>query len=137
MDTLCQRLEHLVGDLTRSLSAIDRVSMVHGHDTINEDLVQAAQVLRSMPELRAPMHTGNLQAEELPREHVEYAPVQHREPSISSDETDSISDNQELGSTAEDDGGSNRAGALVRDSYGHLRYEPCAQGYCPIDAHNA
>lgn len=122
MDTLCQRLEHLVGNLTQSLSAIDRVSMAQGHDTMNEDLVQAAQVLRSMPELRAPIHAVDTQAEELPGDQVDYPSGQHREPSISSDEeADSISDNQDLGSTADDDGGSSRAGALVRDSYGHLR----------------
>ena len=126
MDTLCQRLEQLVGKLTDSLGAIDRTTISQGHDTINDDLVQAAQVLRSMPELRAPIRAGESQVEGLPRDILDYPPDKDVEPSISSDEdTDSIPDHHGLGSSAsasaEDAGGSSRAGALVRDSYGHLR----------------
>lgn len=85
MDALCHKLEFLVDRLTQVTPETDGA---------NQDLVEAAQVLGSMPH--------------------------HR--SVDSEDTLDEEDDDEGEGDGFQDEPPGRAGAMVRDSYGHLRY---------------
>lgn len=139
MDTLCRRLEDLTGQLTQSINSLNQPSATRAQDTANEDLLQAAQVLKSMPGLRNSFHDhGQTSAGSHPESkqagvsnghgprNPATAPYSHGKGGYvdSADEDDDLESDLESHdsmSGREDDRETNRAGAMVRDSYGHLR----------------
>lgn len=139
MDTLCRRLEDLTGQLTQSINSLNQPSTAKTQDTANDDLLQAAQVLKSMPGLRGSFH-GHDQASAgshlenrqtgVPNGHgprdPATAPYRHDkgEHMDSADEDDDLESDLESQDSMSGPGGdreTNRAGTMVRDSYGHLR----------------
>lgn len=139
MDTLCRRLEDLTGQLTQSINALNQPPATRAQDTANEDLLQAAQVLKSMPGLKGSFH-GHDQASAgsrpesrpagVPNGHVPRNPATtphhhgkggHTDSADEEDDLESDLDSRDSMSGRGDDGETNRAGAMVRDSYGHLR----------------
>lgn len=139
MDTLCRRLEDLTGQLTQSINSLNQPSTAKAQDTANDDLLQAAQVLKSMPGLRGSFH-GHDRASAGPHpEHRQMgvlnghgprdpaaAPYRHDKGGHvdSADEDDDLESDLESQDSMFGTGGdreTNRAGTMVRDSYGHLR----------------
>jgi len=139
MDALCRRLENLAGQLARSLDDLNHrggVGSSSAQDIGNEDLLQAAHVLRSMPELIGSAHDGVHQSDQAPLEARPFSlPIEHSlitadrfedDGSSASDfeedeQIDPRLDGQRTGYRNASGGESNRFGALVKDSYGRLR----------------
>lgn len=118
MDVLCHRLENLVDKLSQTVRAGDQESTAPSHDNAHQDLVEAARVLRSMPQLRVSMHGQDAQTHQVPASYDEDAEFEDS----SSDEVENLlSVPEPTGISNANDSGPGRAGALVRDSYGHLR----------------
>ncbi|SPO02311.1 uncharacterized protein DNG_04984 [Cephalotrichum gorgonifer] len=155
MDALCRRLEDLAGQLTHSINSLNQspTTATHGRDTANEDLLQAAQVLKSMPELRSSMHgpaSGGGPAPESrpmgiangyqPRHATLNPPIpyhlENSGPVDSGDDDDLDSDLDSQDSTPGQDAGreTNRAGTMVKDSYGRLRFVGGATNNMLIEA---
>lgn len=142
MESLCHRLEMLSGELAQSIDALNRPSLSNPHESPNEDLLQAAHVLRSMPEVRNSIHDmrnshGLSVLPSVPsgaerRAAAAVAGVAMAKPPLENDElsgselddedVDSELGNHDLDYGSQHQGGTiSRAGALVRDSYGRLR----------------
>ncbi|KAH6691479.1 fungal-specific transcription factor domain-containing protein [Plectosphaerella plurivora] len=138
MAALCERLETLTGQLANSIDALSTYnssapaagSVV---DDAHADLMQAAHVLRSMPELRRHVPPEDAQV------HLTTHPVVAVRNTgllsdLENDEQDSASDilEQEFPAPNEQDTGG--VGALVRDSYGDLRFVGGSSNHMLIEA---
>ena len=142
MDSLCRRLEDLAGQLSQSINKLSQPSgAIRAKDTANEDLLQAAQVLKSMPGLRDSFHpdepaiTGALPDSKygLPNGYTDRNPAANVNASYhveTSGQVDSGDEEDDLDSDLQSEDSvpgydvmkeTNRAGAMVKDSYGHLR----------------
>ncbi|KAF5505975.1 putative transcriptional regulatory protein [Colletotrichum siamense] len=137
MDSLCQRLETLTSQLSRSLEAMHQSPGAGSLATPSEDLLRAAQVLNSLPNvqesvlgLRNASHvqgneTGNLDGNRV------MAPLRVRQSHVNDDLLDSSdSDDSDTNNDQHQDGPVEgrdseeigQVGALVRDSYGRPRF---------------
>ncbi|KAH6685482.1 hypothetical protein F5X68DRAFT_262706 [Plectosphaerella plurivora] len=157
MATLCERLETLTGQLTRSIDALNSSSSASAPpmgtmlpatgSIVNDahaDLLQAAHVLRSMPELRRPVASNDV------REHLvtQDAVTMNASPGgqagtaqntgllsdLDDDELDSASDILEEEFPDQNDQDTSGVGALVRDSYGDLRFVGGSSNHLLIEA---
>lgn len=139
MTSLCDRLENLAGQLSQSIQNLNGSSNVltGATDKAQSDLIQAAQVLRSMPDLQhAGQHTSDNQHHPLalssltdtspqgihnafnsvrPQGHPDYLPQ------IGDEDLDSVAGNLERDTAGRDPHGNRGMGVLVRDSYGYPR----------------
>lgn len=136
MDSLCERLETLTSQLSRSLEAMHRSPRAGPIASPSEDLTRAAQVLDSLPnvqesvaglEIFPHVHDTrtNLDGNMHPNQAV--APLRGRQSHVSDDfsgseDSDTNDDeHQEINAEEREDEHLGQAGALVRDSYGRLR----------------
>ncbi|KAL3291599.1 fungal specific transcription factor domain-containing protein [Colletotrichum asianum] len=140
MDSLCQRLETLTSQLSRSLEAMHQSPGAGSLATPSEDLLRAAQVLNSLPNvqesvlrLRNASHvqgseTGNLDGNIHANRVV--TPLRVRQSHVNddlldssdSDDSDANNDQRQDGSAeGRDNDEIGQVGALVRDSYGRPR----------------
>ncbi|KAK2764158.1 hypothetical protein CKAH01_15835 [Colletotrichum kahawae] len=141
MDSLCQRLETLTGQLSRSLEAMHQSPGAGSLASPSEDLLRAAQVLNSLPNvqesvigLRNATHmqdhgTGTLDG----NIHVNgvVAPLHVRQSHVDDELLDS-SDSDDFDTNDDErqdepieernDEKTGQVGALVRDSYGRPRF---------------
>lgn len=137
MTSLCDRLENLAGQLTNSIQALGGSSgpQPATTDKAQADLLQAAQVLRSMPDLRnvgqhdvntqhhpfgsltdtSPRGLSNAFNSMPPHGHVDYLPQ------VGDEDLDSVIDDPEGEASTRNAQDHRGAGALVRDSYGYPR----------------
>ncbi|KAF4921621.1 Cutinase transcription factor 1 alpha [Colletotrichum viniferum] len=141
MDSLCQRLETLTSQLSRSLEAMHQSPGAGSLASPSEDLLRAAQVLNSLPNvqesvlgLRNASHvqgpeTGNLDGN-IHANRV-LAPLRVRQSHVNddlldssdSDDSDTNNDQRQDGpAEGRDDDGIGQVGALVGDSYGRPRF---------------
>lgn len=140
MDTLCQRLEVLTGQLSQSISVLSQQSPAPAGQIQPSDCVLGAGLLKSLPELAKFLCQATTSAHEEPGESADpnlytgSAELDDNTGELDEESATSSSgsegdDNYDSGtvvdtlrsakSTAEDLG---QAGALVPDSYGRLRY---------------
>lgn len=140
MYSLCQRLETLTSQLSRSLEAMHQSPGAGSLASPSEDLLRAAQVLNSLPNvqesilgLRNASHvqgpeTGNMDAN-IHANRV-LAPLRARQSHVNddlldssdSDDSDTNNDQRQDGpAEGRNDDGIGQVGALVRDSYGRPR----------------
>ncbi|KAF4895024.1 hypothetical protein CGCF415_v012134 [Colletotrichum fructicola] len=147
MDSMCQRLETLTSQLSQSLEAMHQSPGAGSLASPSEDLLRAAQVLNSLPNvqesvlgLRNASHvqgpeTGNLDGN-IHANRV-LAPLLVRQSHVNddlldlsdSDDSDTNNDQRQDGpAEGRDDDEIGQVGALVRDSYGRPRSckEPAA-----------
>lgn len=140
MSSLCERLENLTTQLTISIDMLNEAPSTSAPqsgltDTAQADLLQAAQVLRSMPQLNTAYRTnddqspgGMLHVPHEPFGNVSARPHRrHRDhlSELGDEDLDSVSDDLEEGDASDhtsSDTERTAAGAMIRDSYGHLRY---------------
>ncbi|KAH9233218.1 hypothetical protein K456DRAFT_1911426 [Colletotrichum gloeosporioides 23] len=127
MDSLCQRLETLTSQLSRSLEAMHQSPGAGSLVSPSEDLLRAAQVLNSLPNVQE--STGNLDGN-IHADRV-VAPLRVRQSHVNddlldssdSDDSDTINDQRQDGpAEGRDDEEIGQVGALVRDSYGRPRF---------------
>lgn len=119
MDALCRRLENLVDQLSQSSGSrvpneAGQASKIGSPGNSQHDLIEAAHVLRSLPQPRASRHHRQLHANLDEDIDVEG----------SSEDEDELSHGvlaPTVGIPRAADSTPSHAGALVRDSYGHLR----------------
>lgn len=139
MDSLCEKLETLTSQLSRSLEAMHRSPRAGSIASPNEDLTTAAQVLNSLPNIQESVaglqsfpdvhDTGtNLDGNMHPNRAE--APLRGRQVHVnkelhglsSSEDSDTSDDeHQERNAEERQDEQLGQAGALVRDPYGRLR----------------
>lgn len=103
MDSLCERLDALTSQLSRSLEATDRSPRAGSITSQNEDLMITAQLLNSLPNVQESVN------EEL----------QDSSGSEDSDTNDDECQDENAGEREDEHAG--QAGALVSDSYGRPR----------------
>lgn len=139
MTSLCDRLESLAGQLTHSIQTLNVNSAASpgATDKAQADLLQAAQVLRSMPDLRgvgqpnvgsqhqtlglssladtSPQGISNIFNSIPHHGHLDYLPQ------VGDEDLDSVADNPERDTSTRDARDNRGVGALVRDSYGYPR----------------
>lgn len=139
MTSLCDRLENLAGQLSHSIQTLNGNSsaLPGATDKAHSDLLQAAQVLRSMPDLQnagqqdtdnqqqnlgisslagtSPQGISSIFNSLPPHGHPEYLPQ------IGDEDLDSVADNPEREASTRDTRDNRGLGALVRDSYGYPR----------------
>ncbi|KAF4488475.1 putative transcriptional regulatory protein [Colletotrichum fructicola Nara gc5] len=141
MDSMCQRLETLTSQLSQSLEAMHQSPGAGSLASPSEDLLRAAQVLNSLPNvqesvlgLRNASHvqgpeTGNLDGN-IHANRV-LAPLLVRQSHVNddlldlsdSDDSDTNNDQRQDGpAEGRDDDEIGQVGALVRDSYGRPRF---------------
>ncbi|KAF4871698.1 Transcriptional activator protein acu-15 [Colletotrichum siamense] len=141
MDSLCQRLETLTSQLSRSLEAMHQSPGAGSLASPSEDLLRAAQVLNSLPNVQESVlalqnashvqgpETGNLDGN-IHADRV-VAPLRVRQSHVNddmldssdSDDSDTINDQRQDGpAEGRDDEEIGQVGALVRDSYGRPRF---------------
>ncbi|KAI8316050.1 putative transcriptional regulatory protein [Colletotrichum sp. SAR11_59] len=140
MDSLCQRLETLTSQLSRSLEAMHQSPGAGSLATPSEDLLRAAQVLNSLPNVQESVlglqnashvqgsETGNLDGNIHANRVV--TPLRVRQSHVNddlldssdSDDSDANNDQRQDGSAeGRDNDEIGQVGALVRDSYGRPR----------------
>ena len=139
MTSLCDRLENLAGELTQSIQILNRssITLPAATDKAQSDLIQAAQVLRSMPDLQhagqqdphsqhhalalsslsdtGPRGIHNAFNPMRPQGHPDYLPQ------IGDEDLDSVAGDPERDTVGREVRASRDMGALVRDSYGYPR----------------
>ncbi|KAF0331895.1 fungal specific transcription factor domain-containing protein [Colletotrichum asianum] len=141
MDSLCQRLETLTSQLSRSLEAMHQSPGAGSLATPSEDLLRAAQVLNSLPNVQESVlglqnashvqgsETGNLDGNIHANRVV--TPLRVRQSHVNddlldssdSDDSDANNDQRQDGSAeGRDNDEIGQVGALVRDSYGRPRF---------------
>lgn len=139
MDSLCERLETLTSQLSRSLEAMHRPPGAGPIAGQSEDLMMAAQVLNSLPNVQKSVvgiqtstHVHNSRTTSDGNMHPDRAVALLRAPqtlvndelqdSLGSEDYDT-NDDEHQDETAEGrkDEHVGQAGALVRDSYGRPR----------------
>ncbi|KAK7447991.1 hypothetical protein Landi51_06794 [Colletotrichum acutatum] len=139
MDTLCQRLEVLTGQLSQSIGVLNQQPPVPANHNQPSDSVSAAEIIKSLPELAALLsqatasHRQESRAPANPNSYLGVAELDVNTGAVD-DESEMSSSNSEdenddftpvvstfrlTKSAAED---LSQAGALVRDSYGRPRY---------------
>jgi hypothetical protein len=131
MDDMCRRLETLAKDLSRVTETLSSVSSTRLGDSLSKDLVEAANVLQSFPELVVPFATPSQLPESHRRtsdttsdthdSHVELKVLDPIDSSTTSTDDESDDEFTFQGVPESNDGQGEEAGALVSDSYGRLR----------------
>lgn len=121
LDLFCQRLEGLASQLSQTVETLARAKDGHHTDMIEDELLQAANVSRSLPESGEPLHLAldpSLRpvAPTEPPEVVDTATENSRAESVS----DTFGDD-DLDFSEDQNSGSEKFGSLVTDSYGKLR----------------
>lgn len=128
MDSLCERLETLTSQLSRSLEAMHRSPRAGSIASPSEDLTRAAQVLNSLPNIQESvartglddnMHSNRAGASLRGRQ----SHVNDELHGLSGSEDSDTSDDEHRERNAEEreDQHLGQAGALIRDPYGRLR----------------
>lgn len=121
LDSFCQRLEGLAGQLSQTLEVLTQAKVVQRTEFVEEELLQAANALRSLPEAGDHLELAldpSLQSSTSAhaQKMTNIAAEELREESDSeASEEDDFDFSQEQGGEAE------RFGSLVADSYGKLR----------------
>lgn len=126
LDLFCQRLEGLAGQLTHSVDTLTKARLGDSTSSIEEELLQAANALRSLPgagdQLQLPLDPSlgePISTEQ--HDPVDVPPQDAQEESGSEGIDDDDNDDDDLDFSADHNDTGEKFGSLVTDSYGKLR----------------
>ncbi|KAK9777755.1 putative Transcription factor domain-containing protein [Seiridium cardinale] len=133
LDLFCQRLEGLAGQLSQTVETLTRAKAGAPSNFDEDELMQAANALRSLPGAGESMQLAlDPSLESAPAEQQELTAITAQDSRVESDsedcEDDDLDFSPDQGSRAE------KFGSLVTDSYGKLRFVGGATNSVLIEA---